>query len=60
VARHISDRRVLHLVKEWLEAAVEVTDESGRKTRATRNKDEHRGTPQGGIASPLLANLEGL
>ena len=57
VARRISDGRVLHLVKMWLEAAVEETDESGRATRTTRNKDEGRGTPQGGVASPLLANL---
>lgn len=57
LARRISDSRVLRLVKQWLEAAVEETDDSGRKTRTTRNKDEHRGTPQGGVASPLLANL---
>jgi hypothetical protein len=57
VARRISDRHLLHLVKMWLEAAVEETDEKGRKVRTTRNKDEGRGTPQGGVASPLLANL---
>lgn len=57
VARRISDGRVLRLVKMWLEAAVEETDERGHATRTTRNKDEGRGTPQGGVASPLLANL---
>ena len=57
VARRISDRHLLHLVKMWLEAAVEETDEHGRMRRTTRNKDEHRGTPQGSPISPLLANL---
>jgi len=57
LTRRISDRHLLHLAKMWLEAAVEETNESGQVVRTTRNKDEGRGTPQGGVASPLLANL---
>jgi len=57
VARRVSDGTLLHLLKMWLEAPVEETDERGRKQRTTRNKDDGRGTPQGGVASPLLANL---
>jgi RNA-directed DNA polymerase len=56
VSRRISDRYLLHLLKMWLEAPVEETKE-GRTERTSRNKDDGRGTPQGGVASPLLANL---
>jgi RNA-directed DNA polymerase len=57
VARRVSDQAVLHLLKQWLVAPVEETDRRGRVQRTTRNKDEHRGTPQGAPISPLLANL---
>src|SRR6266567_1745737 len=57
LARRIVDRRVLHLIKMWLECAVEETDDRGRKTRTTEAKDSGRGIPQGSPLSPLLANL---
>jgi RNA-directed DNA polymerase len=57
LARRIVDRRVLHLIKMWLECAVEETDDRGRKTRTTEAKDSGRGIPQGSPISPLLANL---
>jgi RNA-directed DNA polymerase len=57
LARRIVDARVLHLIKMWLECAVEETDDRGRKTRTTEAKDKRRGIPQGSPISPLLANL---
>jgi len=57
VARRIVDRRVLHLIKMWLECPVEETDQRGRMTRTTEARDSRRGIPQGSPLSPLLANL---
>jgi RNA-directed DNA polymerase len=57
VARRVVDGAMLHLIKMWLQAPVEETDERGKKYRSTRNRDEGRGTPQGAPISPLLSNL---
>jgi group II intron reverse transcriptase/maturase len=57
VARRIVDRRVLHLLKMWLDCPVEETDERGRKTRTTEARDNRCGIPQGSPLSPLLANI---
>ena len=57
VARRIVDGAMLHLIKMWLEAPVEETDEKGNKRQSTRNRDEGKGTPQGAPISPLLSNL---
>lgn len=51
--KRLADRSVLSLIRQWLGAAIIDTDEQGR-TSATRPQ---QGTPQGGVISPLLANL---
>ena len=57
VARRVVDGAMLHLIKMWLEAPVEETDEHGKKHWSTRNRDDGKGTPQGAPISPLLSNL---
>src|SRR5580704_12912657 len=56
VARRIVDRDMLHLIKMWLKVPVEERDENG-KPRVSGGKGSTCGTPQGGVISPLLANL---
>jgi len=56
VARRIVDRDMLHLIKMWLKVPVEERDENGKR-RVSGGKNSTCGTPQGGVISPLLANL---
>jgi RNA-directed DNA polymerase len=53
VRMRVVDGSVLRLIKQWLNAAVEERESNGRITR----KRNGRGTPQGGVISPLLANI---
>jgi RNA-directed DNA polymerase len=54
VARRVSDGAVLHLIKMWLKSPIEQRSNRGKPTH---RRSGDRGTPQGGVLSPLLANI---
>lgn len=56
VARRVVDRQMLKLIKMWLKVPIEERDEQGRR-RMSGGRKSKRGTPQGGVISPLLANI---
>lgn len=56
VAERIVDGGILHLIKQWLKAPVIGEDENGVKKTVGGGKSNRKGTPQGGVISPLLAN----
>ena len=56
VARRVADGTVLSVIKAWLDAPVVERDRRSDR-RSSEARDRHRGTPQGGVISPLLANL---
>jgi RNA-directed DNA polymerase len=56
LARRIGDGAVLHLIKLWLKTPVEERDEQKRR-KMTGGNGSTRGVPQGGVLSPLLANV---
>ncbi len=56
VARRTSDGNMLRLIRQWLKVPVQTNDKNG-KSRMTGGRGSKCGTPQGGVISPLLANL---
>ncbi|MRR59379.1 MAG: group II intron reverse transcriptase/maturase [Deltaproteobacteria bacterium] len=57
VAERICDGAILHLIQMWLKAPVMEADKDGTKRNIGGGKGNRKGTPQGGVISPLLANL---
>lgn len=56
VARRIADRHILRLLTDWLRAPVVVERDDGKRETRGGKRTRH-GTPQGGVISPLLANV---
>jgi RNA-directed DNA polymerase len=56
-AERISDGEILRIIKLWLKAPVMEEDKDGKKRNIGGGKGNRKGTPQGGVISPLLSNL---
>ncbi len=56
VAERIVDSAILHVLKLWLKAPVIGEDKDGTKKNVGGGKANSKGTPQGGVISPLLSN----
>ena len=56
VAERIVDGGILHIIKLWLKAPVIGEDENGTRKNVGGGKGASKGTPQGGVISPLLSN----
>uniref|UniRef100_UPI003F49E63C reverse transcriptase domain-containing protein n=1 Tax=Desulfobacterium sp. N47 TaxID=3115210 RepID=UPI003F49E63C len=57
LAERICDGAMLHLIQMWLKASVIEVDKDGTKRTIGGGKGNRKGTPQGGVISPLLSNL---
>ena len=57
VAQRIVDGGILSLIKQWLKAPIIGEDENGKRKTVGGGKGNRRGTPQGGVISPLLSNV---
>ena len=57
VAERICDGAILHLIQMWLKAPIMEMAKDGKKRNIGGGKGNRKGTPQGGVISPLLANL---
>ena len=57
VAERIADKGILWLLNQWLKAQIVRVNKGGKKTIIGGGKKSRKGTPQGGVISPLLANI---
>jgi RNA-directed DNA polymerase len=56
VAERIVDKQLLSLLRQWLKVRI-IKEDNGKKTDVGGGKKARKGTPQGGVISPLLANI---
>lgn len=57
VSRRVVDKNILEILKLWLTASVVENDQRGNRVITTEARDTHKGSGQGSVISPLLANI---